>query len=102
MDPREQVCHNPACWAWGRAGGGHVVIDSRRERRYECARCGKTFAATTGTVLYRAHKATGVVVQVVTLLAYGCPPQAIVAACGWDERTGRAISGRRGAVPACA
>ena len=23
----------------------------------------------------------------VTLLAYGCPPQAIVAAFGWDERT---------------
>ena len=26
-------------------------------------------------------------VQVVTLLAHGCPPQAIVAAFGWDERT---------------
>ena len=26
-------------------------------------------------------------VRVVTLLAHGCPPQAIVAAFGWDERT---------------
>jgi transposase-like protein len=87
MDPRCQFCHNPACWAYGRAAEGHVVIHSRRERRYQCRRCGKTFAATRGTALYRAHKAADVVVQVVTLLAHGCPPQAIVAAFGWDERT---------------
>jgi len=87
MDPREQFCHNPACWAYGRAGEGHVVIHSQRERRYKCARCGTTFSATTGPALYRAHKTVGVVVQVVTLLAHGCPPQAIVAAFGWDERT---------------
>ena len=87
MDPRSQFCHNPACWAYGRAGEGHIVIHSRRERRYRCRRCGQTFAATRGTALYRAHKATDVVVQVVTLLAHGCPPQAIVAAFGWDERT---------------
>jgi transposase-like protein len=87
MDPREQFCHSPACWAYGRRGEGHIVIHSRRDRRYQCRRCHKTFSATTGTALYRAHKATAVVVQVVTLLAHGCPPQAIVAAFGWDERT---------------
>jgi transposase-like protein len=87
MNPREQFCHNPDCWAYGRRGEGHVVIHSRRERRYQCKRCGKTFSATTATALYRAHKPAAVVVQVVTLLAHGCPPQAIVAAFGWDERT---------------
>jgi transposase-like protein len=87
MDPREQFCHNPACWAYGRRGEGHIRIHSRRERRYHCKRCDKTFSATTGTALYRAHKTAEVVVQVVTLLAHGCPPQAIVAAFGWDERT---------------
>ena len=87
MDPREQFCHNPACWAYGRAGEGHIVVHSQRERRYKCDRCGKTFSATTGTALYRAHKPIAVVAQVVTLLAHGCPPQAIVAAFGWDERT---------------
>ncbi len=87
MDPRSQFCHNPACWAYGRAGEGHIVSHSQRERRYQCRRCGQTFAATRGTALYRAHKAADVVVQVVTLLAHGCPPQAIVAAFGWDERT---------------
>ena len=26
MNPREQCCHNPACWAYGRAGEGHIVV----------------------------------------------------------------------------
>lgn len=87
MNPQAQFCHNPACWAYGRAGEGHIVIHSQRERRYRCRRCARTFVATRGTALYRAHKAATVAVQVVTLLAHGCPPQAIVAAFGWDERT---------------
>src|SRR5437588_699395 len=87
MDPREQFCHNRDCWAYGRQGEGHIAIHSRRERRYRCERCGRTFAATKGTALYRAHKPAEVAVQVVTLLAHGCPAQAIVAAFGWDERT---------------
>jgi len=87
MNPHEQFCHNPACRAYGRAGEGHIRIHSRRERRYRCQRCARTFAATTGTAVYRAHKAHETVVRVVTLLAHGCPPQAIVAAFGWDERT---------------
>ena len=87
MNPQGQFCHSPACWAYGRAGEGHVVIHSRRERRYRCRRCGKTFSATTGTAPYRAHKPHALVVQVATLLAHGCPPQAIVAAFGLDERT---------------
>ncbi len=87
MNPQEQFCHNPACWAYGCRDEGHIVIHRQREQRYKCRRCGRTFSATTGTALYRAHKAADVVVQVVTLLAHGCPPQAIVAAFGWDERT---------------
>jgi transposase-like protein len=87
INPREQFCHNPRCWAYGRRGEGHIVIHSRRERRYQCKRCRKTFSATAGTALYRAHQPQDVVIRVVTLLAHGCPVQAIVAAFGWDERT---------------
>jgi len=87
MNPHERFCHNAACWAYGRAGEGHIVIHSQRERRYRCKRCGTTFSATTGTALYRAHKPAALVVIVVTLLAHGCPPQAVVAAYGLDERT---------------
>jgi transposase-like protein len=85
--PARAILHSPACWAYGRRGEGHSVIHSQRERRSRCRRCQKTFSATTGTTRYRAHMSVGLVAQVVTLLAHGCPPQAIVAACGWDERT---------------
>jgi hypothetical protein len=87
MNPRQQFCHNAACWAHARAGEGHVVVHSQRERRYRCKRCGKTFSATTGTALYRVHKPAALVVTVVTLLAHGCPVQAVVHAFGLDERT---------------
>jgi hypothetical protein len=87
MDPHHRFCHNERCWAYGRAGEGHIVIHSRKERRYKCKRCSRTFSATKGTALYRAHKPHELVVTIVTLLAYGCPPQAIVAAFSLDERT---------------
>ena len=48
---------------------------------------GQTFSATKEAALYRTHKPPEAVEQVVTLLAHGCPVQAIVAAFGWHERT---------------
>lgn len=87
MNPQEQVCHNPQCWVYGRAGEGHIVSHSKKEGRYKCKRCGTTFSATKDTALYRLHKPAALVTIVVTLLAFGCPVQAIVAAFGLDERT---------------
>lgn len=87
MNPQEQVCHNSRCWVYGRGGEGHIVIHSQKERRYRCKRCGKTFSATTATPFYRLHHPHTLVIIVVTLLAFGCPVQAIVAAFGLDERT---------------
>ena len=87
MDPREQCGHNRDGWAYGRQGAGHIVIHRQRERRYRWRRCAKTFSATKGTALYRAHLPHALVVQVGTLLAHGCPVQAVVAAFGLDERT---------------
>lgn len=87
MDPHNRFCHNGRCWAYGRPGEGHIVTHSQKERRYKCKRCNKTFSETKGTAFYRAHKAHELVVAVVTLLAYGCPIQAIVAAFSLDERT---------------
>lgn len=87
MNPHERWCHNRRCRAYGRPGEGHIVIHSQKEHRYRCKRCGRTFSATKGTALYRMHKPTEMVLTVVTLLAYGCPAQAIVAAFSFDERT---------------
>ena len=87
MDPRQRFCHNERCWAYGRAAEGHIVVHSKKEQRYRCKRCGRTFSATKGTALYRMHKPHELVATVVTLLAYGCPLQAIVETFGLDERT---------------
>jgi transposase-like protein len=87
MDPLTQFCHNPDCPARGRLGAGNIRVHSHKEQRYRCTTCGRTFAASTGTPFYRLHKDPAAFVCVVTLLAYGCPTQAIVAAFGLDERT---------------
>jgi transposase-like protein len=61
-----------------------------------CHECHKTFSATTGTVFYRLRTAADTVITIVTLLAHGCPVQAIVAAFGFDERTVAAWWARAG------
>jgi transposase-like protein len=85
MDPSVQFCPNPVCGDKGRVGAGTIGIHSQKEQRYRCATCGKTFAATTGTLLYRLHHAAGLVTLVLPLLCHGCLPQAIVAASGWTS-----------------
>ncbi len=87
MDSHTAFCPHPNCPAKGHEGTGNIVIHSRRDQRYKCQECGQTFTETKGTPFYRLRHGQEVVVQVVTLLAWGCPPQAIVAAFGLDERT---------------
>jgi transposase-like protein len=87
MDPATIFCPNKNCPARGQTGQGNIGIHSRKEQRCICHGCHKTFSATTGTVFYRLRTSAETVVLVVTLLAYGCPVQAIVAAFGFDERT---------------
>ena len=87
MDPQAQFCHDPVCPARGVVGQGNIQIHSRTERRYKCTTCGRTFAQTRGTPFYRKRTAHDVVTTVLCLLTHGCPPQAIVAAFGFDQRT---------------
>jgi len=87
MGPHAVFCPNEACPASGQIGQGNIGVHSLKEQRYKCHVCGKTFAETKDTVFYRLRTGKGIVVIVVTLLAYGCPVQAIVTAFGLDERT---------------
>ena len=80
--PEKAIC--PAC---GEGPAGHIGTHSQKERRYICHECGKTFSDTVGTPLYGLKYPHWLVIAVLTLLAYGCPLQAIVAAFGIDERT---------------
>jgi transposase-like protein len=99
MDPTTVFCPNPHCHARGQTGQGNIGIHSQKEQRFICHACHKTFSARKGTVFDRLRTSAETVVLVVTLLAHGCPVQAIVAAFGVDERTVAAWwarSGRQG------
>ena len=85
MNPEAQFCPNPECNASGKEG--YIGVHSRTERRYCCHRCNKTFSETHGTAMYGLKKSHELFAMVISLLAYGCPVQAIVATYHLDERT---------------
>ena len=99
MDPSKRLCYNPECPAKGRIGHGNIGIHSRKQRRHICRECGKTFTESKGTVSYRLRYTMQFLTQMITLLAYGCPIAAIVAAFGLDER--RVASWQRHAGEHC-
>jgi len=80
LNPKLMTC--PHCDENERIG-----VHSHQERRYVCHACGRTFAETKGTVFFNLHYPLWVVVLVLSLLAHGCPPAAIVVAFELDERT---------------
>lgn len=96
MDASKQFCPNLACSARGKMGEGNIRIHSRTPDRYRCRVCKRTFSARRGTMLAGLRTPTDLVIMVVTLRAYGCPIQAIVHACGLDERTVAAWQKRAG------
>ena len=87
MDVSRVFCPNLECRARGKMGQGTIVIHSRKRPRYRCKTCKKTFSAREGTMFAGLRKPEELIVMVVTLLAYGCPVQAIVHALELDERT---------------
>lgn len=96
MNPQEVFCPNLACWARRHVGAGNIRVHSRKDRRYKCTECNRTFTETKGSIFYRVRTDRLIVTQVITLLAYGCPLQAIVQAFGFDERTIKAWWERAG------
>jgi transposase-like protein/IS1 family transposase len=96
MDASKQFCPNATCSARGQRGTGNIRIHDRQRGRYRCRKCGQTFSARRGTMLEGLRKPTELIIIVVTLLAYGCPIQAIVHAYGLDERTVAAWRDRAG------
>jgi transposase-like protein/IS1 family transposase len=87
MDASQVFCPNQRCKTRGQIGQGSIVIHGKKRQRYRCKTCGKTFSAQAGTMFEGLRKPKTLIVIVVTLLAYGCPTQAVVQAFGLDERT---------------
>jgi len=82
MRPELLVCPKSDCGA-----SDHIGIHSHKERRYICHTCHRTFAETSGTMLYGLKHPSALVLVVLSLLAYGCPIPALVATFDLDERT---------------
>lgn len=87
MNLSEVFCPYEGCVDKGVIGKGNIVWWQRGRKRCLCKSCGRTFSYRAGTMFYGLRTDEAVVSQVVTLLAYGCPCQAIVAAFELDERT---------------
>jgi transposase-like protein len=96
MDPTTTCCPNLAGPARGQTGQGTMGIHSCTDKRCLCPECPKTCSATQGTAGSRLRTSAETVSLVVTLMAHGCPRQAIVGACGSDERTGACWLARAG------
>ena len=78
MNPQQQFCPNKLCHASGKTKQGNIVIHSRKQQRYKCTCCNRTFSVTKGTALYGLKKPAELFCLVITLLAHGCPVQAFV------------------------
>lgn len=87
MDPQKTTCPNPDCPMHGQAGQDNIALHSKKEKRFRCRKCRKTFAATTGTIFYRRKYDHRFISQMVSLMAYGCPPVAIEKTYELDQRT---------------
>jgi transposase-like protein len=84
---RDLFCLNPACSARGVRGEGNIVNYGSKRPRYRCKTCGKTLSVKAGTMYEGLRSPEWLITVVVTLMACGCPLQAIVAAFELDERT---------------
>ena len=78
IDASQVFCPNEKCKARGQMGQGNIVSHGKARPRYRCKTCGKMFSAQVGTMFAGLRKPKALIVIVVTLLAYGCPVQAIV------------------------
>ena len=87
MNLDEVFCPREACFDKHKRGAGNIVWHDRKRQRCKCKRCGHTFSYRRGTLFYGLRTPEQTVMEVVTLVAYGCPSAAIVAAFGLDERT---------------
>ena len=87
MNTQDAACPNPECPNKGIQAAETISIHSKKEKRFRCRKCGRTFVTTYGTMFYRRHYDEDFICQVLSLVGQGCPVQAIVKTFEIDERT---------------
>ena len=81
MDLATTFCPNLDCAARGQTGQGNLGIHSRKEQRFICKQCHKTFTTTKGTAFYRVRTPAETISLVLTLMAHGCPLPVVLQKC---------------------
>ena len=87
MNLESLFCPNQACYAKGQTGKGNIRWHCRKNNRFRCTECKKTFSESTGTPFHRLQYSHELFIIVVILLAYGTPIVAIQQAYQLDKRT---------------
>lgn len=87
MNPQPSFCPNFDCPSRGILADGNLRVHDSLKNRWFCRTCKTTFSGRRGTPFFGLKHDLKLVVQVLTLLAHGCPLPAIVAAFDLDERT---------------
>lgn len=96
MNPQSLFCLNLTCPSRGVQNAGNLRLHDGLTQRYRCTCCQTTFVANKATLFYRLKTDPRIVIQVLTLLAWGCPVSAIGAAFHLDVRTVRAWQKKAG------
>jgi len=89
MNLEKIFCPNLECPARGQTEQRNISVHSQKEERCFCNVCQTTFSVNKGTIFYRLQTDPKIVILVLTLLAHGCPVEAVVAAYKLDARTVR-------------
>ena len=89
MNPHQVWCPTLDCPARGQVGKGNITIHSKKEQRYRCHVCHKTFSARIGTIFHRRRTDEQTIILVITLVSWGCPIVAIEHAYGIQAQTVR-------------
>ena len=89
-------CPNEHCHAKGHVGKGNIIVHSKRDNRFYCKECKRTFSGRKGTLFYRRKLDEATIVLIVGLLSYGCPASAIEQAFRIDGRTVRSLESGAG------
>jgi transposase-like protein len=89
MNPQTVWCPNLDCPARGQVAKGNIGVHSRKEQRYRCHVCHKTFGARRDTIFHRRRTDEAIISQVITLVSWGCPVVAIEHAYAIQAQTVR-------------
>ena len=84
---RDQACPNEGCSLYGVKVPNKVVIHSRKENRFQCSKCKKTWVGHKGSFIYRLHSSEDKVELARLLIAGGISVRKVAKETGVSPST---------------